>query len=82
LGVVLISPFYETACTYAARGDKDKIIGYLNQAYENHSTQMIFLIKDEWLRGLHGDPRFEDLRKKAGFPDVPTGGGNDSAHIS
>jgi serine/threonine protein kinase len=69
-----ISPFYETACIYAALGDKDEAFGYLYQAYENHSTQMVFLISDWWLRSLHGDPRFEDLRKKVGFPEISTVG--------
>ncbi|MFZ2054934.1 MAG: tetratricopeptide repeat protein, partial [Candidatus Aminicenantales bacterium] len=69
-----IDPAYYTACVYAGLGDKDKAFEYLNQAYEKHSTLMIGLISDWWLRSLHGDPRFKDLRKKVGFPEVPAGG--------
>ena len=69
-----IDPTYYTACVYAGLGDKDKAFEYLNQAYQNHSTLMINLISDWWLHNLHGDPRFEDLRKKVGFPDLPAAG--------
>jgi TolB-like protein len=66
-----IDPAYYTACVYAGLGDKDKAFEYLNQAYEKHSTLMTCLISDWWLRSLHGDPRFEDLARKVGFPVIP-----------
>ena len=66
-----VDPAYYTACIYAGLGDKDKAFEYLEKAYENHSTLMIGLITDWWLRSLHGDPRFGELVKKIGFPAVP-----------
>jgi hypothetical protein len=66
-----VDPSYFTACVYAGLGDNDKAFEYLDQAYKNHSTLMIALISDWWLRSLHGDPRFEELVKKIGFPVVP-----------
>jgi tetratricopeptide (TPR) repeat protein len=69
-----IDPAYFTACVYAGLGDNDRTFEYLDIAYENHSTLMVNLISDWWLRSLHDDPRFEDLRKKVGFPDVSTAG--------
>ena len=66
-----IDPSYYTACVYAGLGDKDKAFEYLNQAYEKHSTLMVNLISEWWLHSFHGDPRFEELAKKIGFPVIP-----------
>jgi len=66
-----IDPDYFTACVYAGLDEKEKALEYLNKAYEKHSTLMVNLISDWWLRSLHGDPRFEELAKKVGFPVVP-----------
>jgi TolB-like protein/Tfp pilus assembly protein PilF/predicted Ser/Thr protein kinase len=65
-----VDPAYYAACVYAGLGDKDKAFEYLYQAYEKHSTLMLGLISDWWLHSLHGDPRFEDLREKMGFPKI------------
>ena len=61
---------FASARFYAGIGDNDKALEYLWKAYENHSAEIIFLISDWALRSLHGDPRFEELRKKVGFPEV------------
>ena len=62
---------YDEACVYAGLGDKDKAIECLYIAYENHSPQM-YKLKGNWcLHSLHGDPRFEELAKKVGFPVIP-----------
>lgn len=34
------------------------------------SSEFSGLISDWWLRSLHGDPRFEELARKVGFPEV------------
>jgi TolB-like protein len=66
-----IDPAYYLGCIYAGLGNKDKALEYLNQAYEKHAGLMPNLISDWWLRSLHGDPRFEELAKKIGFPVIP-----------
>lgn len=65
-----IESYFEKACVYASLGDKENAFQFLYMAYENHSTIMVTLLTNPWLRKLHGDPRFEDLRKKVGFPEV------------
>jgi len=62
-----IDSSFETACVYAALGDKDKAFQCLYEAYENHHTYMEVLVTHWWLKALHGDPRFEDLRMKMGL---------------
>jgi len=61
---------YDEACVYAGLGDDDRAFEYLNRAYENHSSHMFKLRSDWCLHSLHGDPRFEGLSKKVGFPEV------------
>jgi len=62
-----IDSSFETACVYAALGDKDKAFELLYEAYENHHTRMETLVTFYWLKDLHDDPRFEDLRSKMGL---------------
>jgi serine/threonine protein kinase/tetratricopeptide (TPR) repeat protein len=62
-----IDSSFETACVYAALGNKDKTFQFLYEAYENHHTWMEVLITFWWLKSLHDDPRFEDLRSKMGL---------------
>jgi serine/threonine protein kinase/tetratricopeptide (TPR) repeat protein len=62
---------YESAKIYSLLGDKDFTFQLLELAYENHHPSMFWLNIDDCFLNLHGDPRFEDLRKKVGFPDVP-----------
>jgi len=69
-----VDPAYYTACVYAGFGDKDKAFEYLDQAYASHSILMVGLLTDYWLRSLHGDPRFEELARKIGFPKIPAAG--------
>lgn len=64
------SSFY-AARVYAGLGENDRAFECLDQAYERHSVKMVGLISDYELRSLHGDPRFEELAKKIGFPVVP-----------
>ena len=61
---------FESACVYAALGEKDKAIDLLNQVYEKHSGVLVNLRTFPILRSLHDDPRFQDLVKKVGFPEV------------
>lgn len=58
---------FETACVYATLGNKDKAFQFLYEAYENHHTWMETLITSYWLKSLHNDLRFEDLRSKMGL---------------
>jgi tetratricopeptide (TPR) repeat protein len=59
------------ARVHAALGDKDKAIELLNKSFEDHSTQILMLFADWFLHSLHGDPRFEELARRVGFPVIP-----------
>jgi DNA-binding winged helix-turn-helix (wHTH) protein/TolB-like protein/Flp pilus assembly protein TadD len=54
-------PAYAIALVYAGLGDNDPAIRWLEKAYEDRSTAMVFLESDPELSGLRSDPRFELL---------------------
>ena len=56
------------ALIYAALGDKEKAIAYLEKGYEERAFQMQFLKVDPRWDKLRDDPRFEDLLAKVGLP--------------
>ena len=66
-----IQPFYEAALVHASMGDRDEAFRQLDLAYEDRVGRMIELKCDPWLRSLQGDPRFEELARKIGFPVIP-----------
>jgi tetratricopeptide (TPR) repeat protein len=66
-----IDTSFDEACVYAGLGDKGRAFELLNRAYENHSSPIMLLVSDYALHSLHGDPRFEELVRKIGFPAIP-----------
>jgi eukaryotic-like serine/threonine-protein kinase len=66
-----IDTAYDEACVYAGLGEKDRAFKLLNESYEKHSSQLLILVADWCLHSLHGDPRFEELARKIGFPVIP-----------
>lgn len=53
---------------YALSGDKDNAFLWLEKAYEQRSTALIFLkVGPEW-DSLRSDPRCADLLRRIGFP--------------
>ncbi len=62
-----ISPFLP-AVVYAGLDDKDKAFYWLEQAYQERSNWLTLLKAGRRLKNLRGDPRFDDLLKRIGFP--------------
>jgi serine/threonine-protein kinase len=62
---------FHMACFHGALGEKDKAIEFLHQAFKNRLGVLINLKTYPDFRCLHGDPRFEELVKKMGFPAIP-----------
>jgi len=60
-------PAYAIALVYAGLGDNDHAFTWLQKAYEDRSTSMIFLRLDPELSSLHSDPRFEKLSQQINF---------------
>jgi len=59
---------YSIAAYYADTGDKEHAFEWLNIAYQEHNTFLIFLRTDTALESLHSDPRYTELVRKVGFP--------------
>jgi TolB-like protein/DNA-binding winged helix-turn-helix (wHTH) protein len=63
-----VSPYY-IAVIYAALGDSNQALDWLDKAYADRSNGMVFLKMDPDLDPLRGDPRFEAIEKKLQFPE-------------
>src|SRR5262249_8055873 len=61
---------YQIAQEYAWFGDKDQAFEWLQRAYRQHDSGMTFVRADRMLRGLHDDPRFDELLEKMGLPPL------------
>jgi serine/threonine-protein kinase len=60
---------YQIAEVYAWRGDIDLACVWLQRAYDQHDTGILSAPFDPFLKPLHGDARYEALRKQLGLPD-------------
>ena len=59
--------YYRLGVLSALVGDKDKALESLNEAFNYRSANITFLKTDPALDSLRGDPRFQELVKRAGF---------------
>ncbi|HEY0590168.1 MAG TPA: tetratricopeptide repeat protein, partial [Thermoanaerobaculia bacterium] len=55
---------------YAELGDTEKAIEYLELAYRQRATGMLLIKSDPAFAAIRSDPRFVDLMKRVGFPQV------------
>ena len=62
-----VSP-YLLATVHLALGEKRRAIELLEQAYSEHSVDIVKAKIDSKLNGLRSEPRFETLIQKVGFP--------------
>jgi TolB-like protein len=61
------SAFY-TAMIYAVMGNKDLAFTWLEKAYRNHEVEMYWLKVEPPFESLRGDPRYQAMLDKVGFP--------------
>jgi len=59
---------FDLAQVYAMLDDKDRAFQLLERAYQEHSSYLVFRIRDPHLDGLRSDPRFQDLLRRIGLP--------------
>jgi TolB-like protein/DNA-binding winged helix-turn-helix (wHTH) protein len=59
---------YRTAFYLAELGEKDKAFAELEKSYEKREAALMFLKSELRFDPLRGDPRFEALLRKVGFP--------------
>jgi serine/threonine protein kinase/tetratricopeptide (TPR) repeat protein len=60
---------YDLATFYAELGDKDQAFAALNRAIDEREQFIGFMKIDPFMSPLRGDPRFQELSKKVGFPN-------------
>jgi len=53
-----------SAKIYSALGENDLAFEWLEKAYMEHDTSMATILTDESLKGLHPDPRFDEMLRK------------------
>jgi TolB-like protein/Tfp pilus assembly protein PilF len=59
---------YSVAIIYAALGEKDQALNWLEKGYEERATKMTFLKIEPFLDNLRSDPRFAALVRRVGLP--------------
>jgi TolB-like protein/Tfp pilus assembly protein PilF len=64
---------YIFAKIYCALGENDLAFDWLKRAFGEHDMSLVAILNDESLKGLHQDPRFEDLLKKMKLNKENTG---------
>ena len=62
------SPEYSVGLYYSGTGQKEEALYWLERAYKSHDTELYFLKTEPMFKTLHGDPRYEELLRKIGFP--------------
>jgi tetratricopeptide (TPR) repeat protein/DNA-binding winged helix-turn-helix (wHTH) protein len=60
-------PAYAIALVYTGLGENDHAISWLQRAFDDRSTSMVYLKLDPELISLHSDPRFEQLSRRINF---------------
>ncbi|HXY08709.1 MAG TPA: hypothetical protein VEI52_12790, partial [Terriglobales bacterium] len=59
---------YNIAGFYAELGEKDQAFQWLNTAYQEHDSQLLWLNTDLSLDSIRSDPQFAELVRKVGLP--------------
>jgi len=63
-----VSP-YIIAAIYAGLADKNRAFEYLEKAYQERSSDVLYFLKaDLRIDSLRDDPRFQDLLRRMNFP--------------
>ena len=62
-----VSP-YEIAMIYAGLGEKDRTFEWLEKAYEDRSTLLVYFRMDPRIWSLRSDPRHRELLGRMNFP--------------
>jgi serine/threonine-protein kinase len=63
-------PAYFYALIHAGKGDTEKTFEYLEKAYQEHDTRLIWWLRDPLFSFLRSDKRYINLAKRLNFPDL------------
>ena len=58
---------YPVAMIHAWRGENDAAFEWLEKAYQDHTQFLIYILGNEYLKGLHTDPRYPAFLEKMGL---------------
>lgn len=61
-------PTYNIAMVYNGLGERDETLAWLERGLQNRDPRMTFLKADRKWDNLRGDPRFQDIMRRVGFP--------------
>jgi Flp pilus assembly protein TadD len=64
-------PPYALALVHSGLGDADAAFEWLERAYAARDVHLMFLTVDVTWDRHRGDPRFEELLARCGFPAIP-----------
>jgi TolB-like protein/Tfp pilus assembly protein PilF len=64
-----VSP-YEIAMIYAGLSDRDRAFEWLEKAYEERATLLVYFRMDPRIWSLRSDARFQDLLRRMNFPSA------------
>jgi DNA-binding winged helix-turn-helix (wHTH) protein/TolB-like protein/tetratricopeptide (TPR) repeat protein len=62
-----VPPFW-FVMVYASLGDKAQALDWLNQAYRERDSYLVFVKVTPWFDSLHSQPGFEQILRKMNFP--------------
>jgi serine/threonine-protein kinase len=60
---------YSVGLYYSGTGQKEEALYWLERAYDSHDSELYWLKTEPMFKTLHGDPRYEELLRKIGFPE-------------
>ena len=63
------SPEYSVGLYYSGIGQKEEALDWLERAYDSHDSELSWLKIEPMFKILLGDPRYEELLRKIGFPE-------------
>ena len=67
-------PSYWIALLYTGLGEVDTALDWLERAFEERSSWLVWINVEPRFDRLRAAPRFGDLLRRMGFPPAPTGG--------
>ena len=68
-----VAPYF-FAGIHIGLGENDRAMEYLEKSYEEHSHWLIYLHMDPCMDGLRDNPRFHDLLRRVGLPQLTAPG--------
>jgi len=63
------SPSFYTAMVYASRGETEQAFQWLEKSIEDNEIEVYWLKVEPEFESLYGDPRWQEMLDKVGFPE-------------